>query len=249
MQIGDRIKARREALGDFSQEKLAKILGYSGRSTINKIELNKSKVSQDMVEKFATALNTSPAYLMGWTDDPELTHEQTLELERQGRLKPHIIAADTSNIDGKPTIIAQSPDFVHYGNIYPIELKKFPLLGAVACGEPIYSPEDTDVYVMANADIKADFVLKARGDSMINARIYDGDIVFIKAQPVVELGEVAAVAIDNEVTLKRTYYYPNKGKLILNPENPAYEPMVFIGSELNSIRILGKAVAFQSTVK
>lgn len=106
MQIGDRIKARRESLGDFSQEKLAKMLGYSGRSTINKIELNKSKVSQDMVEKFAIALKTSPAYLMGWVDNPELTHEQTLELEIQGKLNsPRIIAASTITTDGKPIAI------------------------------------------------------------------------------------------------------------------------------------------------
>lgn len=111
MQIGDRIKARRESLGDFSQEKLAKLLGYSGRSTINKIELNKSKVNQDMVEKFAKALKTSPAYLMGWVDDPELTHEQTLELERQGKTNlPHIIAASTITTDGEPVPVLSKPE-------------------------------------------------------------------------------------------------------------------------------------------
>lgn len=226
----DVIKKLREDKG-LTQEELGQILGVQG-GTIGNYEQGQRLPKDDkMWIKIAKYFNVSVDYLMDVSDTPQ------------------IIAADTSNIDGKPTIIAQNPDFVHYDNIYPIELKKFPLLGSVACGEPIYSPEDTDVYIMANADIKADFVLKAKGDSMINARIYDGDIVFIKAQPVVELGEVAAVAIDNEVTLKRTYYYPNKGKLILNPENPAYEPMVFMGSELNSIRILGKAVAFQSTVK
>ena len=231
--IGKQIKKAREMLA-MEQQELAKRMELT-KSAVSKVEAGLVDVNLSSLVKYADILGVSINYLLGCIEKTSPT--------------PHIIAADTSNIDGKPTIITQNPDYLHYNNIYPIELKKFPLLGAVACGEPIYSPEDTNVYVMANADIKADFVLKAKGDSMINARIYDGDIVFIKAQPVVELGEVAAVAIDNEVTLKRTYYYPNKGKLILNPENPAYEPMVFMGNELNSIRILGKAIAFQSTVK
>lgn len=231
--IGKQIKKAREMLA-MEQQELAKRMELT-KSAVSKVEAGLVDVNLSSLVKYADILGVSINYLLGCIEKTSPT--------------PHIIAADTSNIDGKPTIIAQNPDFLHYDNIYPIESKKFPLLGAVACGEPIYSPEDTDVYIMANAEIKADFVLKAKGDSMINARIYDGDIVFIKAQPVVELGEIAAVAVDNEVTLKRTYYYPDKGKLILNPENPSYEPMVFIGNELNSIRILGKAVAFQSKIK
>ena len=83
---------------------------------------------------------------------------------------------------------------------------------------------------------------------MINARINDGDIVFIRKQPMVENGEIAAVIIDNEATLKRVYYYPEDNKLILNPENPRYAPFVYVGEELQSVRILGKAVAFQSNL-
>jgi repressor LexA len=84
---------------------------------------------------------------------------------------------------------------------------------------------------------------------MIGARIYNGDIVFIKEMPIVENGDIAAVIIEEEATLKRVYYYPDKGKLVLNPENPAYEPLVYIGDELNYIRILGKAVYFMSPVQ
>jgi repressor LexA len=83
---------------------------------------------------------------------------------------------------------------------------------------------------------------------MIGARIFDGDIVFIRSQSSVENGEIAAVIIDDEATLKRVYYYPTEGKLILSPENPRYAPLVFIGEELEHIRILGKAVAFQSKI-
>lgn len=102
---------------------------------------------------------------------------------------------------------------------------------------------------LLKTDIRADFCLRACGDSMINARIYDGDIVFIREQPMVEKGEIAAVIINDEATLKRVYYYPEQNKIILNPENPAYEPFVYVGEELNSIRILGKAIAFQSDVR
>ena len=138
--------------------------------------------------------------------------------------------------------------FDKYDNLSPIKLKKFPLLGEIACGEPIWADEEKESYVMANMDIKADFCLTAKGDSMINARINDGDIVFIKKMPIVNNGEIAAVIIDNEATLKRVYYYPNKSKLVLNPENPAYEPLVYLKDELNTIRILGKAVYFMSAL-
>ncbi len=134
-----------------------------------------------------------------------------------------------------------------YG-ITPISRKKIPLLGEIACGEPIYTNEDRESYTEAGTDIKADFCLRAKGDSMINARILDGDIVFIRKQPVVNNGEIAAVIVGDEATLKRVYYYPETEKLILTPENPKYEPLVYVGAELEQVRILGKAVAFQSDV-
>jgi len=84
---------------------------------------------------------------------------------------------------------------------------------------------------------------------MVGARIYDGDLVFIRSQESVDNGEIAAVIIDDEATLKRVYFYPEKQKLILSPENPHYEPLVFLGSELDHIKIIGKAVAFQSVIR
>ena len=136
-----------------------------------------------------------------------------------------------------------------FDNISPIKTKKFPLLGDIACGQPIFADEEHESYIEAGAVIKADFCLKCQGDSMIGARIMPGDIVFIRQQDMVDNGEIAAVVIDDSATLKRVYYYPERGKLILQAENPAYEPLVYIGEELNYIRILGKAVAFQSDVR
>ncbi len=134
-------------------------------------------------------------------------------------------------------------------NLFPIMKKRLPILGEIACGQPIYAAEEHEAYATAEGDLDADFCLRAHGDSMIGARIFDGDIVFIRSQESVDNGDIAAVIIREEATLKRVYYYPEEGKLILTPENPRYEPLVYLGDDLNSIRILGKAVAFQSTVR
>lgn len=133
-------------------------------------------------------------------------------------------------------------------NIHPVKSKKFPILGEIACGKPIFADENHESYISASSEIKADWCLVARGDSMIGARIHDGDIVFIHEQSIVENGEIAAVIIGDEATLKRWYYYPDKEKLVLNAENPAYEPLVYTGEELNEIRCLGKAVCFMSNL-
>ena len=141
-----------------------------------------------------------------------------------------------------------APDYSNIKGIMPLpEMRKVPLLGAIACGEPIYREEDE--WISLPNDIKADFCLRCQGDSMINARINDGDIVFIKSCPEVENGQIAAVSIDNEVTLKRVFYYPEKSRLVLYPENKAYEPFVYMNEELNDVRILGRAVMFLSGVK
>lgn len=135
-----------------------------------------------------------------------------------------------------------------FDNLSPIQTQRIPMLGEIACGEPIWCDEDRESYIEAGTNIRADFCLKAKGDSMINARICDGDIVFIRQQPMVENGDIAAVIIDNEATLKRVYFDKENGKLVLQAENPKYSPLVYIGDELNSIRILGKAIAFESSL-
>ena len=140
-------------------------------------------------------------------------------------------------------------DIFSIPGISPIKKKKLPLLGNIACGEPIFANEEFGEYIEVEGGITADFCLRAQGDSMINARIYDGDIVLVKKQSSVENGEIAVVLIGDEATLKRVFYYPEKQKLVLSPENPKYEPFVYIGEELNEIKILGKAVVFQSIVR
>ena len=134
-------------------------------------------------------------------------------------------------------------------NVTPLRLRRYPVLGEIACGLPVLAVEDLDGGYVTAADTDADFCLIAKGDSMMGARIFDGDEVFIQQTDLVQNGEIAAVVVDGEATLKRVYYYPEEGKLILTAENPAYVPLVFSGTDLNSIHILGRAVAFQSRIR
>lgn len=129
--------------------------------------------------------------------------------------------------------------------VSPVGKRRVPLLGEIACGAPVYAESQVESYVIPGETLDADFCLRARGDSMTGARIYDGDLVFVRACQTVENGEIGVVVIDDEATLKRVYFYPEKEKLVLLPENNAYEPLVYIGAELEGIKILGKAVAFQ----
>ena len=174
------------------------------------------------------------------------------KIEKEGRDIPRSIIVKLAELlDVTPAYLMgweEENVFDKYPQLQPLpEMRKVPLLGAVACGEPIYKEENE--WISLPTDIKADFCLRCEGDSMINARIFNGDIVFIKACEEVENGEIAAVSIDNEVTLKRVFYYKDKNKLVLNPENPSYEPFIYTNEELNDIRILGKAVMFLSMVK
>ena len=133
-------------------------------------------------------------------------------------------------------------------NIYKLDKIKLPMQGKVACGEPIYADEERESYIMVGTDIKADFCLQCQGDSMINARIHDGDIVFVKKTDIVENGEIAVVIIDDEATLKRFFYYREQNLVILKPENPKYQDIILTGEQLNQVRVIGRAVAFQSDV-
>ena len=134
------------------------------------------------------------------------------------------------------------------GNIIPMpEMRKIPLLGRIACGAPILAEEHIEEYIDIPKNIHADFALTCQGDSMINARIFDGDIVYIRQQDTVESGEIAAVLIDNDATLKRIRIYDDH--ISLEPENPQYRPIVLWGEDMNTVRILGKAIAFTSTVR
>ena len=127
-------------------------------------------------------------------------------------------------------------------NLVPLKhIIKVPIIGRIACGSPILAEQNYEGQTFCPDEVNADFALRCQGDSMIDANIQDGDIVFIKETPEVENGEIAAVVVGEEATLKKVYYHGDTVTLL--PANPSYEPMIFKKDEINDIRICGKAVA------
>ena len=128
------------------------------------------------------------------------------------------------------------------------KMKPMPVIGTIACGTPILAEQNIEEYVNVPEGVNADFSLRCKGDSMIEARIFDGDLVFIRAQPDVENGEIAAVMVDDDTaTLKRVV--KQSGQLILMPANSTYVPTFFTGSDMTRVRIIGKAISFLSDVR
>lgn len=132
-------------------------------------------------------------------------------------------------------------DLPSYPGIMPVEKKRFPFLGEIACGEPIYADEEHNVYLESDSSIKADFCLRCKGDSMTGDNINDGDVVFIRKQDTVNNGDIACVIIDDEATLKHIYLADNTVSLVSS--NLSYPPIVYKEDDCKTIKILGKAVA------
>lgn len=209
MTKGQRIRKARTDLG-LSQVELASKIKVS-KQTLYKYENDIiTNIPSDKIFEISKALDTTPAYLMGWDSSVR--------------------------------------DSMNHPDLYPVDVQTFPMLGSIACGEPVYMNPERDSYVKSGTKIHADFCLTARGDSMTGARIYDGDIVFIKRDVDVVNGQIYAVAIDDEATLKRVYVDHEAGEIRLVAENPMYKTMVFTEKDAKDIHVLGRAVAFQSDV-
>ena len=201
--LKDRLRAARQKLG-LTLDNVAKKVGVS-RQTIHRYETGViTNIPQVNIEKIAAVLETTPAKLMGWDIDENLSH---------------------------------------ISNIVPITGKPVPIIGTIAAGKPILAEENIEGEATPAADIRADFALRVKGDSMEGVPILDGDIVFIRSQPEVENGEIAAVLIDNEATLKR--FYNNGNSVMLVSENPKYPPFIYTKENCDDFRILGKAIAYQ----
>lgn len=139
------------------------------------------------------------------------------------------------------TSVKQAPSYgvvAENTSEYNAKYKKIPILGSIAAGMPILAEENIEDYFNIDSRIKADFALRIKGDSMIDAGIYQDDVVFIKQQSDLENGDIGAVLIDDSATLKR--FYRDNGSIILQAENNAYKPIVLTNG---NIKILGKLVA------
>jgi repressor LexA len=209
MTTGERMKQRRKEIG-FSAEKVAERLGVSPATIYRYEKGDIEKVPVDSLAELAKILQTTPAYLMGWEEQPT----------------------------PKPT----SPAPIPPGFMPMPKMKKVPLIGAIACGDPITALQNREGDVNVPENVRCDFALKCHGDSMVGAGIHDGDVVYIHIQPEVENGEIAAVRIGDEATLKRVYY--SGDTLTLMPANAAYAPLVYTGETLNEVKIEGRAVGW-----
>jgi repressor LexA len=136
----------------------------------------------------------------------------------------------------------KQPSEIPPGCIPIPKTKRVPLIGRVACGEPITAEENLEGYVDAPEDCRCDFCLICCGDSMIDANIRDGDIVYVRAQPTVENGQIAVVRIGEEATLKRVYV--SQDCVTLVPANSSYAPITFSGEEMAEVHIEGKAIGY-----
>ena len=210
--FAERLKSLRREKG-WSQQRLADELDLS-KSSVNMYERGEREPGFETMEAIADLFNVDMNYLYGRTD---------IKISDPIVLSPK-----------KPTI---PPGFEPMP-----KMKKIPLIGSIACGEPITAEQNIEKMVDVPENIRCDFSLTCHGDSMVDAGIHDKDVVYIRIQPEVENGEIAAVRIDGEATLKRVYYNP--GTLTLMPANPAYAPMVYTGSQLEEVHIEGKAVGW-----
>ena len=206
MTTGERMKQRRKEIG-LSAEKVAERLGVSPATIYRYEKGDIEKVPVDIFAELAKILQTTPAYLMGWEEQPE---------------------------PKKPTI---PPGFEPMP-----KMKKVPLIGSIACGEPITAIQNREGEIDAPENMQCDFALRCKGDSMIGAGIHDGDAVYIRIQPEVENGQIAAVRIGDEATLKRVYLH--KDYIELRPENPDYESIIRRREEMNDVHIEGRAVGY-----
>lgn len=210
--FAERLKSLRREKG-WSQQRLADALELS-KSSVNMYERGEREPGFETMEAIADLFNVDMNYLYGRTDVK--------------------IADPIVPEPKKPTI---PPGFEP-----PPKMKKVPLIGSIACGTPILAEQNIEKLVDVPENIRCDFSLTCHGDSMVDAGIHDKDVVYIRIQPEVENGEIAAVRIDGEATLKRVYYNP--GTLTLMPANPAYAPMIYTGSQLEDVHIEGKAVGW-----
>lgn len=216
--FSERFKLLRKERG-LSQAALATELGFT-KSSVNMYERGDREPGLESLETIADFFNVDMDYLLGKSD-----------VQNRFLYTP---ASDAESV--------ALPD-----NIIPMpKTYKVPLLGTIACGEPILAAENIEDDVDIPEHIHANFALRCKGDSMINAHIHDGDIVYIRQQPAVNNGEIAAVLIGDEATLKRVYVYEDHA--VLQPENPSYEPLVYFGETMSTVRILGKAVGFTSII-
>ena len=168
---------------------------------------------QDAVYSIAQVLNVSEAWLMGYDVPMDAEHATPSQPAQKATIPP--------GFEPMP------------------EMDMVPLVGRIACGTPITAEQNVERIVCVPSKWRSTFTLTCKGDSM-EPRIHDGDLVAIRKQPEVENGEIAAVRIGEEATLKHVYLHENF--IELRPENPAFNSIILSREDMNDVVIEGKAV-------
>jgi repressor LexA len=213
-EVGRRIKQRRTEIG-ITQEELGNRL-HLNKSTIQRYESGAiTSIKLPIIQAIAKQLNVSPEWL-------------ALKTDEIGSYIP--VHAGTS--------------IEHINNIIPLpETKEVPLLGTIACGEPILAEENIEDYIYTELNGGNEyFGLRVEDDSMNAARICEGDIIIVRQQEQVEDGEIAVVMVgDQNATVKR--FHREGRNVFLTPQsyNPVHKVQVYDLKETN-IRIVGKVV-------
>ena len=202
------------------------------KEVLTRLKTENGYTTQELAEKSGIPKGTLNKLLNGETKDPR---RSTLRMLAEALRCPLEVLTNAMQDDA---MAFNREDIVYRPR------KRVPILGEIAAGMPMYAEEEYGEYAECDGNMQSDFALRVHGDSMVGARLTDGDIVFIRAQEDVDDGQIAAVAIDQSVTLKRVYHI--SGGVQLLSENPKYAPMLYTEENSDSIRILGVAVAFQS---
>lgn len=202
---------------NMTQDELAHAVGYKSRSTIAKIESGERDVSQTMVVKLAKALNTSTSVLMGSDDN-------------------------ISPVPEAEPSLTSSPEYRGFAILEHENIYMIPIYQTVSAGFGAFADEyiigREPVYLSSPKEAEETFAVAVKGDSMY-PKIEEDDLVIVHKQDCFENGDIV-VAVDcseNTGFVKRAFQ--SADKLTLESLNPQYAPMIFTGSKLQDIKIMG----------
>ncbi len=205
-------------------------------SAINNLLKDKRKAKGLTQKEVAEAVGVSEGTVSRW---------ESGEIANMGRSKIYALSKILGLTPAEVMGISEDKTKSIPSNLISLNTVTYiPLVGNIACGTPILAEQNIECKILLPDMVKADFALRCKGDSMINAGIEDGDIAFIRSQKMVENGEIAAVQISNfdtEATLKKVYI--TNTSITLVAQNPEFEPLTFTGNEMNRVEIVGKCVA------
>lgn len=240
----------------WTQQALADYIGVA-RSTVGMWSTGRNEPDNATLGELAGLFSCSVDYLLGRTDDPidydnDDLADVPLEVIRAANGDPREARRIQKELDDEAReewykMITPTTPTTFPSNVRPISdlnTQRVPLIGSAAAGEPIYDPEEQDVFV--DSPVEADAAITVRGDSMVPTYL-DGDVVYIKCVPDVPEGAVAVVFLDDEATIKHVYKRPTG--LTLIGDNREAPPIMAEFSDYANVRVFGVPVGYTRIYK